>query len=414
MKPDPAHGKYVKRIGADFLAQKKHNRRSLEKLAGKFGITNKTVIKELTELAIVKEVRKIALGTGSVADKYSRIVELYETQVNLSFRTSQSTMLQQYSTPAPISYLAGVYVGLPKLRPNQYALEPSAGNGLLTVAGDPSKIVVNEIDNVRRANLQEQGYAAVFDRDATKPLEAKRKFQAVITNPPFGRLPEKRIVDGFPINTLDHWMAINALNNLAGKGKAAIIIGGHTKWDSKGRIQAGKNRIFFGYLYSHYHVDDVINISGDLYSRQGTKFNVRLILINGRKPKPEGYPPLFNPNTDVKVESFEQLFNRISKFLTPQMWEMPFERFFESIRFYRSGGMDSYELPSGKKGIGGKELKSTWFKKMWRKIIEEALDRGEPVPAHVVKELHSSIDQKPKLKLAKAKAKARKRLLQLQ
>ena len=45
-------------------------------------------------------------------------------------------------------------------------------------------------------------------------------------------------------------------------GKAAIIIGGHTRWDDKGRIQAGKQRIFFNYLYSRYNVADVINIDG--------------------------------------------------------------------------------------------------------------------------------------------------------
>ena len=45
----------------------------------------------------------------------------------------------------------------------------------------------------------------------------------------------------------------------------------------KGRITSGKNRIFFNYLYSRYHVADVINIDGHkLYSRQGTSFDVRL------------------------------------------------------------------------------------------------------------------------------------------
>jgi hypothetical protein len=94
-------------------------------------------------------------------------------------------------------------------------------------------------------------------------------------------------------------------------GRAAIIIGGHTEWDSEGRIIAGKNRIFFSYLYHHYHVADVINIDGDLYSRQGTSFDVRLILIDGRKATPDGYPPL-KDRDDTVVRDFETLFRRVT------------------------------------------------------------------------------------------------------
>jgi hypothetical protein len=95
-------------------------------------------------------------------------------------------------------------------------------------------------------------------------------------------------------------------------GKAAIIIGGHTRWDDKGRIQAGKQRIFFNYLYSRYNVVDVINIDGHkLYSRQGTSFDVRLILINGRKQSPSGAALVFNPTKDVEVKTFDELFERV-------------------------------------------------------------------------------------------------------
>ena len=76
-------------------------------------------------------------------------------------------------------------------------------------------------------------------------------------------------------------MAIRALETMVGDGRAAIIIGGHTKWDAKGRIQAGKNRLFFNFLYHHYHVIDVIQINGakpvsythlDVYKRQYPKW----------------------------------------------------------------------------------------------------------------------------------------------
>jgi hypothetical protein len=136
----------------------------------------------------------------------------------------------------------------------------------------------------------------------------------VITNPPFGTLDNEVLYDTFPIKTLDHLMALRALDCMKDNGRAAIIIGNHTNWDDKGRIQAGKNRIFFNYLYSRYNVVDVIQIDGKkLYSRQGTGFNVRLILINGRKEIPQGVAPVFDAYRDKPINSYEALLERISE-----------------------------------------------------------------------------------------------------
>ena len=102
-------------------------------------------------------------------------------------------------------------------------------------------------------------------------------------------------------------------------GRAAMIIGGHTNWDELGRIQAGKNRIFFNYLYRYYNVDDVINIDGKkLYSKQGTGFNVRMILVNGRKYKPEGAAPL-KQRHDTVVYTFNELWERVALSMNSQV-----------------------------------------------------------------------------------------------
>jgi hypothetical protein len=305
---------FVDAIENDLATKKQHNKISVEKLATSFGITNKNEVKELTELAIVNRARLLAHSEGTFKERFDRIVELYHNQVNLSHRTSQSILLQQYSTPAPIGYLAGVFCEIDKLQfKGGFAFEPSAGNGLLTIAAKPERVYVNELDDFRNSNLRTQGFANVWQRNATeKFIDVQRIYMAVMTNPPFGTLDEKVMYDTFPINTLDHLMALRALDCMANDGKAAIIIGGHTNWDDKGRIQAGKNRIFFNYLYSRYHVADVIQIDGHkLYSRQGTSFNVRLILINGRKYKVEGVAPVYNPDIDVVVKSFDELFERV-------------------------------------------------------------------------------------------------------
>lgn len=305
---------FVFAVEAELMLKRKHNKVSIEKLAASYGITDKTEVKELTELAIVKQARKIAKGDSGLKEKYEQIVELYHSQVNLSHRTSQSILLQQYSTPAPIGFIAGVFCGLDRLHiDGGYGFEPSAGNGLLTVAGLPERIYVNEIDRLRNSNLKTQGFANVWQRDATKPFfDVQRNFVAVITNPPFGRLDSPVLFDTFKIDTLDHLMALRALETMTNDGKAAIIIGGHTRYDDKGRIERGRNRIFFNYLYSRYNVADVLQIDGHkLYSRQGTSFDVRLILINGRKEKPEGVAPVYDTGRDGVIKTFEELYDRV-------------------------------------------------------------------------------------------------------
>ncbi|MEP7374738.1 MAG: JAB domain-containing protein [Chitinophagaceae bacterium] len=305
--------KFVEKVSQDLTARVSHNKRSIEKLAATFGITSKTEVKELTELAIVKRARELAHSNGTLRERFDKIVDLYGSQVNLSHRTSHSILLQQYSTPAPISYLAGVFCGVDKPHQKSLFFEPSAGNGLLTIAGNPIDFVVNEIDSLRNRNLKTQDFLEVTKVDATKPFskDAKR-YDAVLSNPPFGVSETVVMYDTFRIRSLEHVMALRTLDCMKDKGRAAIIIGGHTRWDDKGRIQKGKNRIFFNYLYNRYNVVDVINIDGHkLYSRQGTSFNVRLILINGRKPTPSGAAPVHDPQKDVVIKTFDELFSRI-------------------------------------------------------------------------------------------------------
>jgi hypothetical protein len=115
----------------------------------------------------------------------------------------------------------------------------------------------------------------------------------------FRLIRQRKKYETFNIEVLDHLMALRALDCMKDNGKAAIIIGGHTRYDKKGRIQKGKNRFFFNYLFSRYHVVDIIPIDGKkLYSRQGTSFDTRLMLIDGRKSQPSGAAPLKDAERD--------------------------------------------------------------------------------------------------------------------
>lgn len=315
-----AKDRFIAHFLKELEAHTKHNRRSVSKLAATYGLTDKTVVKEFTELAIVLRARMLARSASSRQSMYTRfldVLNLYEHQVNISHRTSHSMLLQQYSTPAPIGFVAGMFCNVEE---PVSVFEPSAGNGLLTILADPARVTVNEVDLLRNSNLHGQGFRQVMNQDATEPFTGLLKsFDAVITNPPFGILSRPVLYDTFRIKLLDHLMALRALDTMRDDGKAAIIVASHTRWDRKGRIQAGKNRIFFNYLYSRYHVEDVINIDGKkMYSRQGTTMDVRLILISGRKARPSGAAPNKTEHLARVVSSYEELFERVSAVTHPR------------------------------------------------------------------------------------------------
>ena len=357
-------------VEAELRNKVKHNKLSLEKLAQSYGITDKTEAKELIELAIVNRARILAHLIGTSEERYAKIVDLYENQVNLSHRTSMSILLQQYSTPCPIGFLCGLFVGADK---PISLFEPSAGNGLLTIVAEPSNVVVNEIDELRRSNLETQGFKEVLNRDASERFTGfEKKFDAVITNPPFGNLDYEVKYESFGIKTLDHLMALRALDTMKNHGRAAIIIGGHTRWDEKGRIEAGRVRIFFNYLYSRYYVSDIINIDGHkLYSRQGTAFPVRLILIDGRKPKPFGAAAVKDNNLDLVVKTFQDLYHRVMSQAplqeTPlKAWQYTFAEFLE-------------------KNFKGSGIKGD-YRRIHKREIERAIQEGKTIPKDVMKE----------------------------
>lgn len=308
----------------EFSVPNKYNKTSLEKTAKNYGITDNRAVKELVEFALVCNSRATAQNSlFTIPEKYGKLTYAYLQQVNLSLRTSTSILLQQYSTPIPIAYLMGIYCQVDKRFVGnrvKYFFEPSAGNGILTVAAKPQDFYVNEIDDLRRSNLDRDPYAHVFKTDGSadftlsesRSFLGSAKFDAIITNPPFAKLDRAENVTfgGYEMQNLDHLMAIRALELLRNDGRAAIIVGGHTSWDDRGVITQGKNLKFLSYLYKHYFVDDVILVNGDLYSKMGTSFDIRIILLNGRKVKPEGFAPnKANTNYEV-VNTFGELYER--------------------------------------------------------------------------------------------------------
>ncbi len=282
----------------------------LRKIAERVGLKDikDTDLQELAETAIVKRARGIASSESTNdAVKFERIKTLYENQPSLNQRDSERVMKQQYSTPAPYAFLADMYVkGNGKVI--ESALEPSAGNGMLTIGLPMDKMHVNDIDAQRLANLRRQGFKNVTSQDGTQPF-ADKDVDVVVTNPPFGSATPKEY-DGYRISSLEGQMAINALESMKDDGRAAIIIGGKTEYAKNGSLNP-KDKAFLGYLYSHYNVEDVINVDGSLYAKQGTSYPTRIILINGRRLDENAFPPVKDKARAETVKDYDELYKRI-------------------------------------------------------------------------------------------------------
>lgn len=282
----------------------------LRKIAERVGLKDikDTDLQELAETAIVKRARGIASSESTNdAVKFQRIKTLYENQPSLNQRDSERVMKQQYSTPAPYAFLADMYVkGNGKVI--ESALEPSAGNGMLTIGLPMDKVHVNDIDAQRLANLRRQGFKNVTSQDGTQPF-ADKDVDVVVTNPPFGSATPKEY-DGYKISSLEGQMAINALESMKDDGRAAIIIGGKTEYAKNGSLNP-KDKAFLGYLYSHYNVEDVINVDGSLYAKQGTSYPTRIILINGRRLNENAFPPVKDKARAETVKDYDELYKRI-------------------------------------------------------------------------------------------------------
>lgn len=282
----------------------------LRKIAERVGLKDikDTDLQELAETAIVKRARGIASSESTNdAVKFERIKTLYENQPSLNQRDSERVMKGQFSTPAPYAFLADMYVkGNGKVI--ESALEPSAGNGMLTIGLPMDKVHVNDIDAQRLANLRRQGFKNVTSQDGTQPF-ADKDIDVVVTNPPFGSATPKEY-DGYKISSLEGQMAINALESMKDDGRAAIIIGGKTEYAKNGSLNP-KDKAFLGYLYSHYNVEDVINVDGSLFAKQGTTFPTRIILINGRRLNENAFPPVKDKARAETVKDYDELYKRI-------------------------------------------------------------------------------------------------------
>jgi predicted RNA methylase len=245
------------------------------------------LVDEAMEAAVVRAARLLIEKSKTTHQAHDRLVHLLEHQPNLGVRSSTSVLQQAYSTPIPIAYLASTLAGI---NSETTVYEPTAGNGALLITTNPAKVIANEINGDRIAELTTRGYYQLTQHDATT-YRPQEQVDRVICNPPFGSvLDENQHTKRFPLydtwtTQIDHVIALNALEVMKDDGQAVLILGGKLGSDEErrsDRYNTRESRAFYYLLYNHYNVIQHFSIWGDLYRKQGAGFPIDVIVIAGR------------------------------------------------------------------------------------------------------------------------------------
>lgn len=267
-------------------------------------------IQESYELALVQHAREIVFRRkGNAEYSFNAILEAYNNQPVLNVRTSDSVSRQAYSTPIPLGYLISNYLELKE--PGNSVFEPCAGNGSLLIAARENNVIANELDPTRLKHLEALGFKTVSG-NALDYIPSK-KFKRIVMNPPFGFYQPKIKFKGETINNIDQAIAIHSLQFLETKGLAAIILGGHNlKKDKHGGFKAN-DRFFLDYIYKNFDVILNLDINGDLYRKQGTSFDIRLIILQNTVTNNYShvipYEYGMKPGQVTKINSWDELYN---------------------------------------------------------------------------------------------------------
>jgi hypothetical protein len=234
---------------------------------------------------------------------YDVAERIYHGLPELRERTANSIVNQQYSTPLPMAVLAQALLMAGAARHGATVLDPTIGNAnlvsLLAAQRDNGagfEIYGAEIDPARVEAAQRVANAVVLG-DATQ-INFRREFcqpdgfDLVIANPPFGsmdsreavQLPPGSAVPTMDIRRLDQFLMLNALHARKDSGRAVFITGADNV------IRAGEvlgtSKHLLAYLYDHYDIESVVDVSGELYKKQGAGYPLRLYVVGARRASP--------------------------------------------------------------------------------------------------------------------------------
>ena len=241
-------------------------------------------VKELYDIAsnalnqyIIEKGDEFNPHQATFKDALQIVVELDNLQDLLPTETQRSaTMveLQQFSTPLPLAFVANWAA---KIIPEDNMLEPSAGEGNIATFAKTTgaSVFVNEIDKNRAALLKNLNFDKITNEDAkfigmVSSLSGT-PISVVVMNPPFSR--DIALGDKLDLHAAEKHID-GALMKLADGGRLVAIVGRGMSFESPTHAPWWNN------VKKQYHVLANISISGSGYSKKGTTFDNRLLIID--------------------------------------------------------------------------------------------------------------------------------------
>lgn len=200
-------------------------------------------------------------------------------------RTAEQDAMQQFSTPPPLAFIAN---WVANLRPTDVYLEPSAGTGGLLAfarATGVKTIIANELSERRNDILREGDIADTvlqFNGEHLSALldprfksGALERPTVVVMNPPFSNGAES----GKRKDTMVGAKHVEeGLKTLAPGGRLVAIVGDGMSLDSP------TFRAWWKAIRERYNVKANIAVNGAEYSKYGTTFDNRLLVIDNDGP----------------------------------------------------------------------------------------------------------------------------------
>lgn len=202
------------------------------------------------------------------------LIEMQDLLPTETQRSARQVELQQFSTPPAFAFLANWTAGINE---NDHALEPSAGEGNIATFAKAAgaTVYVNEIDQNRSDNLRKLGFDRIVNEDA-KHLHAVKAMKdvpvtVVVMNPPFS----KDIALGGKMDLHAAEKHIDAaLSKLEDEGRLVAIVGKGMSFDSH------THKPWWDKIKKKYQVRANVLVNGNAYSKKGTNFDNRLLVID--------------------------------------------------------------------------------------------------------------------------------------
>ena len=253
---------------------------------------------DMAELAVVLFLRRVGPGLLNSNLPPERVLaqlqKLEQLEPSQTYRSEDQIRLQQFSTPAPLMYLAWLAA---QIESGDSILEPSAGNGILTSLIDVTStdLILNEIEDIRHTLLS-AAYpdSRIYQKDAARINDylAGEHPTVVLMNPPFSRELTRT---GKRLRT-DLRHTSKALAMLPENGRLVAITGANSLFTTEA-WQTLHNR-------DDHRIVLSLALDGNVYKRHGTSFEVRLTVIDKTT---ESLPTLPVCHTDERITLDEAL-----------------------------------------------------------------------------------------------------------